>query len=145
MQERIVLPPVFIGSPYSKPSQAANMARAADVVNELWKEGKVFPICPMIESHYMSGPSGLLPRSYEDCLARCAQFIDFCVAGLFLPGESSGKNVEKAIMDSLFIKHFEDDDIEKAKKMLYAHLEQVWIYDESISRWVTKWEYAGER
>lgn len=113
------LPVCFVGGPYTKPDPSINVNRMAKLVDELWRDGVVFPICPMIESHIQHL---LIPREYEDWLLRTMRFIPLCDVGFFRYGESSGMDREKKLFDAKGIPYFSGPILEESKRDMY-----VWV------------------
>lgn len=89
------LPIVAIGGPYTRPSPEANLSRIVAFVNEILDDGIVFPLCPMIEVHYLHVSK---ERDYNFWLDRCIELMKPCDYYLYLSGESSGVTKEKEVM-----------------------------------------------
>jgi hypothetical protein len=117
------VPVCFIGGPYTKPDPSVNVNNISKWVERLWRSGKVFPICPMVESHLQHL---LIPRSYEDWLFRTAQFIRLSNVGFFLWGESSGAERERAIFEVKGIPFFHGPSETESLHQLYDWVENVW-------------------
>lgn len=117
------LPVCFIGGPYSQPDPCANVNACARLVNRLWQDGKVFPICPMVESHFQHT---MFPRSYTEWTQRTARFIAFADVGLFLWGPSSGKDGEIEIFRENDIPYFHSEQAYDSINRMYDWVEEVW-------------------
>lgn len=107
------LPIVAIGGPYTRPSPEANLARMVALVNEILDEGVVFPLCPMIEVHYLHVSK---ERDYDFWLDRCIELMKPCDYYLYLSGESSGVEKEKKAMEEA------GKPIFATKENLYRHV-----------------------
>ena len=117
------LPIVFVGGPYSQPDPCINVNATAKLLDRLWFDGLVFPVCPMIESHMQHL---LIPRPYEAWLLRCMRFIRFVDAGIFRPGVSSGKAREQGLFKARNIPYFEEADENLSVTALYLWVDEIW-------------------
>lgn len=117
------LPVCFVGGPYTKPDPSVNVNAAARLVDRLWQDGIVFPICPMVESHIQHL---LIPRDYEPWLLRTMRFIPLCNVGIFRSGESSGKDREQALFRAKEIPFFESPAEGDAIEHLYSWVGANW-------------------
>lgn len=114
------LPFCFVGGPYTNPDPTTNIRKAALLVNRLWEDGIVFPICPMIEA---SLQNLICPQPYDWWVVRTARYIPLCNVGIFLPGESSGKLKEQSIFEMMGHPFFENPDVGESIKQLYEWVE----------------------
>jgi len=119
------IPTVFVGGPWSKPDPEENIKQIVSLFVELWRDGKCFPICPMIEQHLIHSRYQLI--DYEHGLQRCFEFIDSSHAAIFRAGESSGKVREKIRFSEKNIIVFENKEVQESKKQLYQWIETSWM------------------